>query len=225
MQIIPAINCENFECVREKLQKAEEFSDWVQIDIADGKFTPHKTWNNPPELLDVKGKLSNVNLEIHLMVENPLDVIDDWIESGAKRIIVHHEAICKEAVHNENNDETDIINFLLEKCAEKEVELGLAINPGTPVEKIIYHLDRVRFIQILAVDPGLAGQQFQATTLQKIKFLKENPYIEAIVEVDGGINLETAKLCKEVGADILVSASQIWNSEQPDIAFKELQNI
>lgn len=227
MQIIPTINCENFECVKEKLQKAAEFSDWVQIDIADGKFTPHKTWNNPKDLIDLQLKTNNqrLNLEIHLMVENPLDVIDDWIESGAKRIIVHHEAVCEEAAHNENNDETDIINFLLEKCVEKGVELGLAINPSTPVESIIYHLDRVRFIQILAVNPGLAGQQFQATTLQKIKFLKENPYTEAMVEVDGGINLETAKLCKEAGADILVSASHIWNSEQPNIAFKELQSV
>src|SRR3989344_2305684 len=117
MQIIPAINCENFECVKEKLQKAAEFfpsvGGWVQIDIADGKFTPHKTWNNPKDLLNIKDQLSNINLEIHLMLENPLDAIDDWIKAEAKRIIVHYEAICEEAARNEDNDETDIINFLL----------------------------------------------------------------------------------------------------------------
>lgn len=230
MQIIPAINCENFECVKEKLQKAAEFMSadgWIQIDIADGKFTSHKTWNNPRDLIDLQLTTNNqqLNIEIHLMVKNPEDVIDNWIETGVKRIIVHYEAIREEATHNENNDETDIINFILGKCANQDVELGLAINPSTPVENIIYHLDRVRFIQLLAVDPGLAGQQFQAITLQKIKFLKENPYSEVIVEIDGGINLETTKLCKEAGADILVSASHIWNSGNPEIALKELQNI
>ncbi|MEK7635692.1 MAG: hypothetical protein AAB405_01220 [Patescibacteria group bacterium] len=228
MQIIPAINCQNFDCVKEKLQKAEDFlpaDGWVQIDIADGKFTTHKTWNNPKELLMVNDQLSGVNIEVHLMVENPLEVIDDWVKSGVKRIIIHHEAVCDEAAHSNNNDETDIINFLLEKCVGYGVELGLAINPNKPVENIIRHLDRVRFIQLLAVNPGLAGQQFQATTLQKIKFLKENPYAEIIIEVDGGINLETAKLCKEAGADILASASHIWNSENQQAAFEELKNV
>ena len=239
MQIIPAINCEDFECIKEKLQKAAEFfndlpaesaksaekEEWVQIDIADGKFTAHKTWNSPKELSEVISHLPNVNLEIHLMVENPLEVIDDWIKSGARRIIVHYEAIYKEAACNNSNDETDIINFLLKKCIEKGVELGLAINPSTPVENIIRHLDRVRFIQLLAVNPGLAGQQFQAIILQKIKFLKENLYSEVVVEIDGGINLEIAKLCKEAGADVLVSASHIWGAEKPEIALKELQNI
>ena len=237
MQIIPAINCENFECVKEKLQKvAEFFSDlpagasqsgakegWAQIDIADGKFTPHKTWNNPSELVSH----SKPNIEIHLMVENPLEVIDDWIKSGARRMIVHYEAICKEAGRNDSNDEIDIINFLLEKCANQEVEFGLAINPDTPVDEIIFHLDRVRFIQILAVNPGLAGQQFQAITLQKIKFLKElnDNYSNVIIEVDGGINLEIAKMCKEAGADILISSSYIWSGENPKNVYKELVNL
>ena len=241
MQIIPAINCENFECVKEKLQKAAEFfSDlpagasqsrakegWAQIDIADGKFTPHKTWNNPKDLSNIKDQLSNINLEIHLMLENPLDAIDNWIKAEVKRIIVHYEAICEEAARNEDNDETDIINFLLEKCSNQGVELGLAINPDTPVDKIIIHLDRVRFIQILAVNPGLAGQQFQAITLQKIKFLKElnDDYSNVIIEVDGGINLEIAKMCKEAGADILISSSYIWGSENPKSVYKELVDL
>ena len=233
MQIIPAINCENFECVKEKLQKAAEFSPsvggWAQIDIADGRFTIYKTWNQPKDLekLEIGNWKLKINFEVHLMVENPLEVIDDWIKSGARRIIVHYEAICKEAARNDSNDETDIINFLLEKCASQEVELGMAINPSTPVENIIRHLDRVRFIQLLAVNPGLAGQQFQATTLQKIKFLRElnENYSNVIIEVDGGINLEIAKMCKEAGADILVSASYIWNNKNPEIALKELQNL
>ena len=226
MQIIPAINCVDFNCVKEKLRKVKEIgADWAQIDIADGKFTLHKTWNNPKELSAVKGQLSDVNLEIHLMVENPQDVVDDWIGAGAKRIIVHHEAIVDSAKKHSNNNETDVLNFILEKCKVNGVEFGLAINPETSAEELTPHLDKIRFIQILAVNPGLAGQQFKAETLKKIKFLKENPYTEIVVEVDGGINSEIAKLCKEAGADILVSASYIWNSKNPKEAFEELSRI
>ena len=231
MQIIPAINCVDFNCVKEKLRKVKEIgADWAQIDIADGKFTLHKTWNNPKELSAVKGQLSDVNLEIHLMVENPQDVVDDWIKTGAKRIIIHHEAIVSSAKTHPDNNEIDILNFILEKCevGNVNVELGLAINPETSAEELTPHLDKIRFIQILAVNPGLAGQQFKAETLDKIKFIKElnDAYFDSIIiEVDGGINLEMAKLCKKAGADILAAASYIWNSENPKKSFEELNII
>lgn len=229
MRIIPAINCENFECVKEKLQKVKEISvNWAQIDIADGKFTSHKTWNNSKELSDVRGQLSDVNLEIHLMVENPETVIDDWIETGAKRIIIHYEAIIDSAKKHSDNNEGDILNFILAKCKNNGVELGLAINPETSVEKLIPYLNTIKFIQILAVDPGLAGQKFKKEALEKIKFLinlKLNEYTNTIFEVDGGINLETAKLCRKAGADILVVASYIWNGKNYKAAFDELSRI
>lgn len=231
MKIIPAINCQDFNCVKEKLQKFAEFAPpvggWAQIDIADGKFTPHKTWNNPQELSDIRGQLSDINLEIHLMVENPQDVIDDWMKTGAKRIIVHFESLAKAADKNPLNDLSDILNFILEKRGAKNIEIGLALTPKTSVEKIISYLDKINFIQILAVEPGLAGQQFQASVLDKIKFLKnlDGRFTDIIIEVDGGINFETAKLCKEAGADILAVASYIWDSQNPKAAFEELAKI
>lgn len=206
MQIIPAINCENFECVKEKLEKASEFSEWAQIDVCDGEFAPHKTWNNPSELTANSSK-PKANLEIHLMVENPHEVIDDWIKAGTKRIIVHLEAL-------------DSISYIL----NSSIEFGIAINPETSVEKLTPFLKEFKFVQILAVDPGLAGQEFQNSVLDKIGFLKKN-YPGVIIEVDGGINLETAKLCKEAGADILVSSSYIWESENPKEKSLELQRI
>jgi len=232
MQIIPAINEINFSKIKEKILKAAEIgAKWVQIDIADSKFTSHKTWNNPRALRELRiqnSELRKLNLEIHLMVENPQDVVDDWIGAGAKRIIVHHEAVVDFAKKHSNNNETDVLNFILEKCKVNGVEFGLAINPETSAEELTPHLDKIRFIQILAVNPGLAGQQFKAETLDKIKFIKEldDAYFDSIiVEVDGGINLEMAKLCKKAGADILAAASYIWNSENPKEAFEELNKI
>lgn len=228
MQIIPAINCENFECVKEKLQKIKEFgAEWIHIDIADGIFTPHKTWNNPKNLSNIKSELSDVNLEIHLMVENPEEAIDGWIKIGVKRIIVHLEAIQNSATEKSDNDDMDVFNFILEKCAAKNIEFGLSINPDTSVETLISYLDKIDIIQILAVNPGLSGQKFQAPVLEKIKFLKElkENYLDTIIEVDGGINLETAKICQAAGVDILVVASFIFNNQNPKIIFEKLKTI
>ncbi len=227
MKIIPAINCGNFECVREKFQKAAEFSDWVQLDIADGKFIKHKTWNNPRDLADLLAacRSLNFNIEIHLMTENPQETIDDWLAAGAKRIIVHFEALAKAAEKSSGNDLSDILNFILEKSAAKNIEIGLAIAPKTSIEEIVPYLDKINFIQILAVEPGLAGQKFQALILEKIKFLKNNAFANTIVEVDGGINPETAEMCKNAGADILAAASYIWDKQSPKAAFEELAKI
>ena len=221
MRIIPAINCQNFECVKDKLQKAADFgAGWTQIDIADGKFTNHKTWNNPREISNLKSQISNLNLEIHLMVENPLDIVDEWVEAGAKRIIIHIEELKKLG-----NLEID---NLIKLTKNKNIEIGLALNPNTPVEKIIPYLavidDSKQFVQLLAVEPGLSGQKFQPQILGKIKFLKKN-YSNVIIEVDGGINPETAKMCKEAGADILVVGSYIWESNNSLGAYKELAAI
>mgnify|MGYP001569099239 CR=1 FL=1 len=228
MRIIPAINCPDFECVKEKIEKAAEFfssvDGWVQVDIADGKFTPHKTWNNPEEfkILNLKFK---INVEVHLMVENPQEVVDDWIKAGAKRIFVHYEALAEVGRKNPDTNASDILNFILEKGRSADVEIGLAISPTTPIEEIVSYFDKVKHIQILAVDPGLAGQKFQASSLDKIKFLKGNGFVDVVVEVDGGINLEIAKLCKEAGADILASASYIWNNKDSKAAFEELKAL
>ena len=212
VKIIPTINCGDFACIAEKFKKSVEFgAEWVQIDIADGVFTLHKTWNNPEEFKILNFKLK-INAEIHLMVENPLDVINEWIEAGAKRIIIHLEAIKSEKLKSYLGD-----------C-----EIGIALNPKTSIENLIPYLATIdsskKFVQILAVEPGLSGQKFQPQVLDKIKFLKKN-YPDVIIEVDGGINLETSKMCKEAGADILVAGSYIWDSKDLKIAFKELAEI
>ncbi len=218
MKIIPTINCGDFACVAEKLKKAVEFgAEWVQIDIADGKFTAHKTWNQLKDLekLKIENWKLKINLEVHSMVENPLVVIGDWIKAGARRIIVHLEAV-------------KVLEFQSLKVLSG-VEIGLAINPDTSVENLIPFLsasiNRSRnFVQILAVNPGLSGQKFQPQVLDKIKFLKKK-FSDVIIEVDGGINLETAKLCQEAEVDILAVGSYIWESGNPQEVYKELAAI
>lgn len=210
MLAIPAINEIKFEEVIKKIKIAEKFSSWIHLDIVDGKFAANETWNNPQDLIKLKAKNHKLqaDLEIHLMIENPEAVVEDWLAAGVKRIIISLEAIEKSKIQIKNT----------------KIEIGLAINPETPVENLLPYLENIKFVLVLGVNPGLAGQKFNEGVLEKIKFLK-NYHPGVIIEADGGINLETAKLVKEAGADIIVSASYIWGSQNPERAYRELAAI
>lgn len=209
MEIIPAINEEYFSKVQEKLKQAAEFSEWIHLDVVDGVFAPHKTWGRAEDLAQV---VTNLKIEVHLMVEKPEKQIEDWLKAGAKRVIVHLEAFTEP-------------NFVLETVQRYNAEIVLAANPATPADAFGLFLNSFNFFQILAVDPGLAGQKFQDKALEKIKFLRGRaPKVK--IEVDGGVNLESAKIVKAAGADILVSASYIFNHpEGPAAAYEELKHI
>lgn len=233
MQIIPAINAPDFETAEKQIKQAAEIFEtlpsgalasaealakegWVHLDITDGVFSPAQIWGNPEELeklvSSIKYKVLSIKFEIHLMVSNPEEVIDSWLRTGiVKRVIVHLEAM------------TDSV-YVLEKCRKYGAEAMLAINPGTEVERLLAHKDDFKYFQILAVSPGPAGQKINTDVFEKIKFIRKN-VSDAIIEVDGGINPETAKLCKDAGADIVVSASYIFNSGNPGAAFEKLSKL
>lgn len=203
------INCPNLKCVKEAAEKASKLqSGWIHIDVADGKFAKDVTWSSPEEFSIIKAAYPNINFEIHLMVENPEEVIKAWFQNGAKRVIVHLETI-------ENPD------FLLETADEHGGEVMLAITPSTPVDLLLPHTNSFRYFLILAVDPGLAGQKFKMEILEKIRFLRQVAP-DAKIEVDGGITPENARLAKIAGADILASASYIFKSNDPQKAYEEL---
>lgn len=223
MEIIPVINCHfgDEECVKEKANKAFQFSSWAHLDIADGIFTFNKTWNDPLKWKEINPGL---NFEVHLMVENPEEEAENWLEVGAKRIIFHWEAIQKEAHFYKKRDPHYLISHILNLCKNHNAEGVLSICMETKVDEIREFLDNFNRFQILAVYPGPAGQKFLWEAVDKVRFLKElKP--EAIVEVDGGINPNVAKILKEVGANILVSGTYIFGSENPKKAFEELVNI
>lgn len=213
MQVIPAINVQNAEEAKKQIETAAKFSEWIHLDIVDGIFSPNTTWGSPDEfsLLTFNLKLTT-KVELHLMVSNPEAVIDSWLRTGKiQRVIIHLEAM------------TDSV-YILEKCRKYGVEPMLAINPGTDVERLLAHKDDFKFFQILAVNPGWAGQKFEPKIIDKVRFLRKN-VPDAIIEVDGGINAETAKLVKEAGADIVVSASYILDNQNPQAKYKELTKV
>jgi ribulose-phosphate 3-epimerase len=207
-EVLPVVNCADLTCVRERLNQIVEFGgDWVHIDVADGKFASPKNWSNPKELK------TDLNVEVHLMVEKPEEVIDDWIAAGVKRVVVHFETL--------DGPEGKNFYYIVDKCSEASVEVMVAISPRTSAEELLPYLNLVYAVQCLAVSPGPSGQRFNTQTLEKIRFLRERSP-DLIIEVDGGINIETAKLVRRAGADMVTSAAYIFGSDNPIEAYNDL---
>ena len=157
MQVIPAINMDSFDGVKKQVKKVEPYVSWVQIDVADGTFTPNTTWHNPSDLLNLHTVL---NIELHLMINNIDEKLDSWFLGPVRRIIFHLETA---------KDPADIIK----RCKKSGRQVGIAIGPDTPWEDLMPYCPLIKsektadLFQILAVQPGLAGQQFQEKSLLK----------------------------------------------------------
>ena len=169
--------------------------DFIHIDIMDGKFVENKTWTYG----EVKNfvKYSNKKLDVHLMVEKPQKYIEDYAMLNTDRITFHYEAV---------KDINEMINYV----KNYGLKVGIAINPDTDEKVLFPYLKDIDQVLVMGVVPGKSGQSFIETTPDKIRALKEEiikQNVRCEINVDGGINDETAPLCKEAGVDILVSAS------------------
>jgi len=205
VEVIPAINAETWEEVERKIRLVEPFSEWVHIDVADGTFTPNSLWHNP---LDLVGFKTKCKVEIHLMEDRPEERVEAWLVEPVKRIVVHYEV-------------THDLPFIVAECRKDNVEVGLSVAPHTSWTHLKPFVDEVHMLQILAVPPGHAGQQFDHHNISKIKHLRAFAPKHKI-EVDGGITPAIAKECIAAGADTLAAAHYIFEHPSPKMAMKEL---
>ena len=186
-------------------------ADAIHIDIMDGKFVDNKTWTTS-EIIKLT-KYSNLPLDVHLMVNNPSKYIEDYAMLNTNNITFHYEAVKD-------------VNKVINEIKDYGLKVGIAVNPDTDVKNIYDYLSNIDIVLIMSVYPGKSGQVFINETLDKIKELKDyifNNNLKTLISVDGGINDETGKLCKEAGADVLVSASYIHNDIKNNIdKLKEL---
>jgi ribulose-phosphate 3-epimerase len=215
MLVIPAINCKDYETALSRIKTADKILGidyrWVHIDVVDGLFAPVVTWGSPEDLKRLHSQFSSFKFEIHLMVENHELAAAQWLDAGAKRLVIHVESA----------GDAEKTRLLAESRGAEAVLSG---GPAVSAEKIISSGPNFKFFQVLAVNPGFAGQQFGADAADKISFLRKH-MPNAKIELDGGVNPKVAKAAQAAGADVAVSASYIFDALDPKAAYEELRNI
>lgn len=203
--IAPSILSADFGNLNQEIASVEQFADMLHLDVMDFHFVPNLTFG-APVIRCLKTKLP---LDCHLMVEHPEKYLEELAEIGAASVTVHWEA-------------DPHLHRTLTKIKELGMKAAIALNPSTPVDLIKDLLPMLDMVLVMSVNPGFGGQKFIDLALGKIKQLKElRP--ELLVQVDGGINAETAKLCRESGADILVAGSYVFGAKDREKAIKSLR--
>jgi ribulose-phosphate 3-epimerase len=222
-EVIPAINAENWETVKERIKIISPYTEWVHLDVADGTFTKNITWHNPEDLKS-PDLPPNIHIETHLMIAEPEKKLQPWVKVGVRRVIIHWEALRPRGIFNLgfNKKIENISKFLKENW----VDFGVSIIFKTDPKGLEPYIQFFDMIQILAVEPGFAGQTFNKDALSRISEVKRmirmfKPQIK--IEVDGGINKTNIKDCYIQGADIFAAASAIFGAVEPHLALEDLK--
>lgn len=198
MKISPSILASDYANLENELKKIES-SDLIHIDVMDGHFVPNISIGAP--VVAAAKRVCNVPFDVHLMITDPLDYVEDFAKAGADIICFHAES---------NSDIEKTVN----KIIELDKKPALAIKPGTNIDIVLPYLDKLEMVLVMTVEPGFGGQSFMESTMPKIEALRKiNPHID--IEVDGGVNAETVKIAAKAGANVFVAGSAVFKSENP----------
>lgn len=194
VKIAPSILSADFGKLNEEIASIEAAADWIHVDIMDGHFVPNLTFG-PPIVKCIKSKLP---LDCHLMVEHPEMYLKELAEAGVYSVTVHVEA----TVH---------LHKVLTQIRDLGMKAAVSLNPGTALSAIEAVLPMVDMVLVMSVNPGFGGQKFIDLALDKVRLLRQMKP-DLLIQIDGGVNAETAKLCREAGADILVAGSYVFGA-------------
>lgn len=212
VKIAPSILSADFARLGEEIKDVERGgADYIHVDVMDGHFVPNITIG--PLIVDAIRPVTKLPLDVHLMIENPDQYIEAFAKAGADYITVHVEA-------------SRHLHRTIQLIKSTGVKAGVVLNPATPVDSLKHIIEDVDMVLLMSVNPGFGGQKFITSVLPKIRQVKEladslNPELE--IEVDGGVNEETAKLCIEAGANVLVAGSAVFNKEDRGAAIASLR--
>ena len=206
IQISPSILSADFSQLGNEIKRLEEGgADMIHVDVMDGHFVPNLTIG-PPVIKALRNHCS-LKFDVHLMISPVHKYIDAYADAGADIITIHPEA-------------TEDLEKSILRIKELKKKVGVSLNPETKIDLILDHLDKIDLVLIMSVNPGFGGQKFMPEVLSKIKELKKiqsEKSIDFDIEIDGGINFENYKLAIEAGANILVSGTTIFKSNNGDI--------
>jgi ribulose-phosphate 3-epimerase len=202
VKIAPSILSADFAKLGSEIVEVEKGgADYIHVDVMDGHFVPNITIG--PLIVEAIRPITKLPLDVHLMIENPDQYIEAFAKAGADIITVHVEA-CRH------------LHRTIQLIKSFGVKAGVVLNPATPVDTIQHIIADVEMVLLMSVNPGFGGQKFIPEVLPKIKAVKEmaeNKGLDIEIEIDGGVNPETAKHCIEAGATVLVAGSAIYNQE------------
>jgi len=208
--ISPSILSADFANLERDIKRVEPFVPWLHIDVMDGHFVPNISIGVP--VVKSTRKVTSLFLDTHLMIENPIKYVEAFCEAGSDLITFHYEATLDKTIETIN------------KIKSKGIKVGLSIKPKTNVDEIKNYINLVDLILIMTVEPGFGGQKFMPECANKIIDIKKysnNP--DLIIQIDGGINEETAKICKNLGANSLVAGSYIYNAKDIESAIEAIK--
>tara|TARA_Y100000590_G_scaffold464441_1_gene633896 strand:+ start:42 stop:701 length:660 start_codon:yes stop_codon:yes gene_type:complete len=206
IKISPSILSADFSKLGDEIQGLEKANaDLIHIDVMDGHFVPNITIG--PEVISKLRKYTSLPFDVHLMISPVNNFIKNFAEAGADIITVHPEA-------------TNDLVSTIKKIKSFNKKAGVSLNPETSIEKVLPVLKLIDLVLIMSVNPGFGGQKFIEKTLEKVKILRkeiDTKKLKTLIEIDGGINFENAKMAKKAGVDILVSGTTIFKENEGNL--------
>jgi len=195
----------NLEREVEKLEQAGV--EALHLDVMDGNFVPNMTYGMP--IVEAISKLTKMPIDVHLMIKEPAKYAQAFIDAGADMITFHIEA---------DPEPTELLNTI----RSMGVAAGLAINPSTPMERLLPSIQNCDLILVMSVEAGFGGQKFNPIALSRLEQLRQTLGSDILLEIDGGVNTSTISSCKQAGADLLVVGSAIFREDDYDQAMTKL---
>ena len=213
IKIAPSILSADFAAMGKAVEALkEQGADWVHFDVMDGNFVPNITFG--PGMCKAIRPLTDLPIDVHLMVEHPSDWIEPFRSAGADILTIHVESAERH------------LHRALQAIRAAGMKAGVVLNPATPICTCVHLLSECDLVLLMSVNPGFGGQSFIPETLSKIRALKAEisaRNLPTLIEIDGGVNPETAALCRDAGADILVAGSAVFKAPDPAEAIKAIR--
>lgn len=208
IKISPSMLASDFANLEAELKKCENAgADMIHLDVMDGHFVPNITIGAP--VIKAMKAVCSVAFDVHLMISEPLKYIDDFADAGADIITFHAEC------------DSDI-GETIDKIIARGCKAGLSVKPKTDIGAVYPYMDRLSMVLVMTVEPGFGGQSFMADMMPKIEKLRAD-YPDIDIQVDGGVNPETVKVCAKAGANVFVAGSAVFKSDDPAAAIALLK--